>query len=110
MTDYQPLDLSSLCNAGPEILAGKNSPASGARTFHGLPFQIGGEAGKPCYLAFGSEAPWNAGAITVPIGQTARRLIFAHTMARTKVLEGEERGKPVASYVVKFANGERVET
>ena len=39
MNDYQPLDLSSYCNAGPEVCA-PPMPALGAQAFHGLLFQI----------------------------------------------------------------------
>ena len=53
MKDYEPLDLSPFCNAGPEIC--ERPPATGEQTFHGLPFRVGTEEGKPCFLAFGPE-------------------------------------------------------
>ena len=46
MPDYEPIDLSELCNAGADSLPPDDPPAIGAQTFRGLPFQVGKE-GSP---------------------------------------------------------------
>ena len=40
MPDYQPLNISSLCNVGAEVIDENATPAIGEQAFHGLPFQI----------------------------------------------------------------------
>ena len=52
MQDYEPLDLSALCNAGTELLGEDQDPPRGSQRFRGLPFQIGpGDAGDgPCFI------------------------------------------------------------
>ena len=45
MQDYEPLDISPSCNAGPEILDSSTADTKpGLKSFRGLPFQIGGLA------------------------------------------------------------------
>ena len=41
MPDYEPIDLSELCNAGPDLLPPDDPPVIGAQAFRGLPFQVG---------------------------------------------------------------------
>ena len=46
MNDYEPLDLSTVYNAGIETLGDVDPPPTGAQSFHGIPFLMGGgEAG-----------------------------------------------------------------
>ncbi len=56
--DYEPLDLSGLCNAGIDVLGGRSIDA-GHRTFHGLPFQIGDpeDLDAPAFLVVEPGAP-----------------------------------------------------
>src|SRR5579871_2590025 len=89
MKDYEPLDLSAFCNAGPEVCGPDRVPALGAQTFHGLPFQIGAGEGKPCFLAFGTEPPLASTPVSIPIEQRARRLLFAHVLRNTHLHEGD---------------------
>ena len=106
MRDYQPLDLSALCNAGPEVLGGGESPLLGSQNFHGLPFLVGGGGNNQgrCFIALdgGSES------VTIPINQTARRVIFAHRMLESDLTDGGVLGVLVAEYVFRLSDGGEV--
>ena len=107
MSDYEPIDLSFLCNAGEEFVCGLIEMQTGARSFRGLPFQIGtdGNDAGPRVIGFDSGAgPGQS--ITVPIGSTARYVIFAHAQLETKIFEGGPLGLAIAHYVVNYAGGE----
>ncbi len=108
MQDYQPLDLSSLCNTGPAILGENAKPAIGAQTFHGLPFQIGpsADAGGNCFLGFGNDV--NAEPVVVPLNATPKRVIVAHRLLESTIFEGDPVGRLIAHYVFRYANGEEV--
>jgi hypothetical protein len=108
MKDYEPLDLSALCNAGTDLLA-PHTPLVGAQAFRGLPFQIGAGDGGPCFLAFGVEPPCRSEPIHVPVGQAVRHLIFAHALLDSRLHEGDPPGREVARYAFVFTDGERVE-
>jgi hypothetical protein len=108
MKDYETIDLSAHCNAGPEICAPR-TPAVGTRQLRGLPFQIGGPDGDPCFLAFGPEPPLRAEAVRIPVHQEARRLLFAHVLLDSRLHEGDPPGREVARYAFVFADGERIE-
>ena len=69
MPDYQPIDISSLCNVGAEILGENANPAIGEQTFHGLPFQIG--EGDNSFVGFGNGA--NLEPATIPLNATPKR-------------------------------------
>ena len=43
MVDYQPLDLSALCNAGLDVLGDDSHAPIGSQTFRGLPFLVGSD-------------------------------------------------------------------
>jgi hypothetical protein len=104
MPDYQPLDLSRLCNAGLDFIGDDARPAIGIQEFHGLPFLVADDPAR-CFIAFGG-AGGNRPNVTVPVGQTARRVLFAHALLESTVLEGDNVGRVVAGYVVRYADGE----
>ena len=68
MPDYQPLNISSLCNVAAEILGENTNPAIGEQTFHGLPFQIGVD--DHCFLGFGNGASMEP--TTIPLNADSR--------------------------------------
>jgi hypothetical protein len=105
MVDYEPLDLSRFTNAGPEFFGGDVPVAAGEQTFHGLPFRIGGN-GPHCCIGFhnGAREP-----VTIPVGQTARRVIFAHSLLESRIYQGEAPGGVIARYVFALEGGERIE-
>ncbi len=108
MKDYEPIDLSEWCNVGAEICA-PQTPAIGEQQFRGLPFQIGSEAGRPCFLAFGPEAPYYTRPVSVSVGRTVRHVLFAHVLLDSRLHEGDPPGREVARYVFVYADGVRVE-
>src|SRR5262245_59249970 len=57
MPDYQPIDLTPLCNVGVDFSGPQSQPTLGAQVFHGLPFVIGPPVPEPacCFLGFGGE-------------------------------------------------------
>ena len=121
MMDYEPLDLTSLCNVGTEVLAPKADPSGpdaadlawrghsfgspeehrprlGLQTLRGLPFLIGADAGN-CFIEVGGPGP----AVTVPVGKQARRIIVAHRLLEPS--DGPSIATPVAEYVFRTAKG-----
>ena len=104
MPDYRPLDLSSICNAGAEILGSREKPPLGLQNFHGLPFLVGREGAQPEDRSFLllNEA---TGGVTIPVGDVANNVIFAHRVLETEIPEGGPIGKEVAEYVVRYVNG-----
>ena len=61
MKDYQPLDLSALCNAGLDVLEDGASVPIGEQTLRGLPFVVGSseaERGED-YLLPRNEGEWS---------------------------------------------------
>jgi hypothetical protein len=76
--DYEPVDLSPACNAGPEVLEGPRRPPIGDVTIHGIPFLIGdGATADRCFISLGP----GEGA-TVGVGRRADRVIVAHRWLR----------------------------
>ena len=108
MQDYQPLDLSPLCNVGTAVLGENTSPAIGSQTFHGLPFQIGpsAEDASNLFLGFGNEI--NTDPIVVPLNAAPKRLIVAHRLLESKIFEGDPVGRLIAHYIFRYADGEEV--
>ena len=105
MKDYVPLDISPLYNAGIEALADGTPAAVGLRTFRGLPFQVGpGDAHGPCFIALAGSAA----SVTIPVGQEARRVIFAHRLVESDLMEGGELGRLVAEYRFRLSDGDIV--
>ena len=102
MGDYEPVDLSALCNVGVEVLGEGAEDVGGEQSLRGLPFLIGG-AGKQFIALSESDA-----AVTIPIGRSARRVIVAHSLLETEIPAGGPVGIPVADYVFRLADGREV--
>ena len=99
--DYEPLDLTSLCNAGIDILEGQ--PNIGTQLYHGLPFEIGSDSDR-CFIQFLADA----GPILIPIQTVVYRVIVAHRLLESRVLEGESVGRVIANYIFRYADGGQV--
>jgi hypothetical protein len=106
MPDYEPIDLSHLCNAGTAFISPEARPPIGSQLFHGLPFAIAEDPAR-CFIGFGGE-PAHRASVTVSLGRTARRVLFAHGLLESGVMEGENFGRVVAQYVFRYAEGEEV--
>lgn len=100
--DYEPIDLTGWCNAANDVL--DRPVATGPRTFHGLPFLIGGveRTDAPCFVLLDPESP----AIIVPIGRTAEHVILAHR--RLPADETPAVGDVVAEYLFALEDREPV--
>jgi len=104
MQDYQPLDIKALCNVGPNVYGQGGNPPVGKQLFHGLPFQIGSGEGA-CLIGFGKEEGLRKEPVTVPIGSTARKVIFAHAVLETQILQGGPAGVTIATYIFRYRDG-----
>ena len=101
MADYQPLDLSALCNAGLEVLGANAKAPIGKQLFRGLPFLVNDD-GSNCFIAL-DEA---SGRVTIPINASVRRVIIAHRLLDSDLMEGGPLGETVADYLFRMAEGE----
>jgi hypothetical protein len=105
MSDYIPVDLAAQANVGVAFYEGMPAPLLGEQTFHGLPFRIGDSPDR-CFLGFGTPELRNARSI--PIGNMARHVIFAHVLLESRLFEGEPVGRVIAHYVFRYEDGEEV--
>ena len=66
MSDYEPVDLSALCNATARVLQGVDVK-TGLQEMRGLPFQVGSGNGisGPCFVLTGGAE----GRVTIPINK-----------------------------------------
>ena len=105
MADYQPLDISSLCNAGLAILGEQGQAPTGRQSFHGLPFLIGHpeKDNGTCFLGCGTGLRMEP--LTIPVGLTAQRVIVAHRLLESNLEDGGPLGKLVAEYLIHLADG-----
>ena len=102
--DYEFIDISGFCNVGGECLAGEN-PALGEQTMRGLPFTVGAPHGGPdadCYISLSD----GDASVTLPIGNRAHNVIFAHRQMETEQDAMGPVGVHVADYVIRFEGGE----
>ena len=123
MSGYQPLDLSSLCNASRADVAGRHKAETGdplllgggslldapvgEQSFRGLPFLVGGPQTSSDDLCF-IELAGGSGPVTILVGQRAPRIIFAHRLLESELMDGGEMGTLVAEYVFHLSGGERL--
>ena len=105
MQDYEPLDISRSCNAGPEVLGNRATSVDiGLQSFRGLPFMVGGLAGGLGGYSFIAPSK-DSGSVFVPVGKPAKRVLFAHALLETKLDRGGPLGEPVADYVFYLSSG-----
>ena len=101
MKDYEPVDISKSFNSGVEALGEVDPMPSGLQSFQGLPFLMGDGV-----IALDSSK----GAVTIPIGQSARSVIFAHSLCAADLTEVEVEpiGQQVAEYIFRLSGGDEV--
>ena len=108
MGDYQPLDLSQMCNAGVSVLGEPTTQAPvGRQSLRGLPFLIGADGvttGDKCFIALSR----GSGSATIPINETICRVLFAHRLLESDVLEGGVPGDVIAEYVFHISGDDAV--
>src|SRR6516162_4990215 len=104
MPGYEPVDLSTACNAGVDVLGDEPGDVPLGRVdLRGLPFLIGSEppCAERCFLLPGVRT-------LAGIGRLARRVIVAHRLLEPGALAGHAAGRIVADYVFHLAGGEVV--
>lgn len=107
MSDYTPIDLSSHYNVNTHIFKGITTPPLGPQSFHGLPFLIGtGNSEESCFIGFGKSDGMVRSSVSIDINAPARRILFAHTVLNSKIMDGSPLGLPIADYVFKLENGD----
>ena len=107
MLDYEPIDLSSWYNAGPEALGGDAKVRLGHQSLRGLPFLVGrdgDDAQGNCLLAMDGDSQ----GITIQISRPARRVIFAHRLLESNLMRGGMVGKLVAEYIFSVSGADEV--
>ena len=83
MKDYEPLELTSFCNAGADLFG--DAVPTGEQSWQGLPFQVGG-GGEHCLAAFGPGH--HASSQRIPVGRPARHVVFAQRLAESSIRDG----------------------
>jgi len=104
MASYEPVDLSTACNAGVKVLGDEPGAVPLGRVdLRGLPFLIGSEppSADRCFLL--PSAPTSVG-----IGRLAPRVIVAHRLLEPGAPAGHGVGQTVAEYAFHLADGEVV--
>ncbi|MEJ5250399.1 MAG: CehA/McbA family metallohydrolase [Chthonomonadetes bacterium] len=101
MADYLAVNLDAHCNVGVSFYEGVQNPLLGEQVLHGLPFRIG-SAPDRCFIGFGT--PDLRRACSIPIGNTAYHVIFAHVLLEYP----SQAGQVIAHYVFRYEDGEEV--
>ena len=102
MSDYEALTIAPLCNADAGLIGDEGREWLGRRDVRGLPFDIGDAEGSKVAL-FGPDG--YAEPRHIEIGRAAVTLTFAHSLASSRLPEGDLPGDTVAVYRVHFADG-----
>ena len=104
MDDYRPLDISKWCNAGTSELDDGDDVVTGRASFRGIPFLVGADghgAGANCYIGLGGQD----GSVSIPVGEPANTVVFAHRLLDGASAQQEELAKQVAEYVFHLSGG-----
>ena len=102
MADYEPLDLAEYLTGGLDALGDGATADIGPRHFRGLPFAIGDDPYR-CFISMGGDSD----RVTVPVGHSASRIVFAHRLVMSDIDDGGPVGVHVADYVFSLSNGQR---
>ena len=102
MPDYEPLDLTQYLNGGLDALGADTAAEIGPRHFRGLPFAIGDDPSR-CFISLDGDGE----PVSIPVGNSASRVIFAHRLVASEIDDGGPVGLHVADYVFSLANGQR---
>jgi hypothetical protein len=101
LSEYEPLVLAALCNAGSETFGSARQPPIGDQVIHGLPFRIGDPA-RPEDACFVHVMPGES--VTVPVDRTAERVIVAHCRVESGAGDWLAPGRVVAEYEFRLAD------
>ena len=69
-----------------------------------MPFQVGKAGSSGCFIRLSEgDAP-----VSIPVGEAARQVVFAHRLLETDVPQGGQIGNHVADYVFHSSTGDAV--
>lgn len=102
MSDYRPINIAHLFNAGLEFIPDGGATRLGQQVFRGLPFDLGGDPAC-CLIACGEKGAGES--LAVEIGVPVESVVIAHRLIDSEMLEGGSVGAPVADYVFEYADG-----
>jgi hypothetical protein len=99
---YRPIDLSTYCTAGVELLGGGFEPKLGDQMLQGIPFHIA--QGTRAFIAFGPGLRQEP--VTVPIASAAAyAVVVAHRLLESQLMAGGPVGAAVAEYIFRLKDG-----
>lgn len=98
-TGYQPVDLTGFWNDDVTLFEDPEDVRLGERTLHGIPFRFGTPDAAVVHLRAGGDA------VSVPVGQAASWIVFAHAVLETDLFEGGSVGDAVGTYTLSYADG-----
>ena len=98
MPDYEPIDLTSLCNR-PLSVVGSSEIRPGLQEFRGLPFEIARDTER-CLIELDSDAT-----VISLHNRVVYTVLFLHRLMSSDLLDGGPIGRPVAHYRFEFADG-----
>ena len=108
MSDYEPLNLSVFCNAGPDARRGREV-RTGEIALRGIPFRVGSVPDAPCFLAFGGRFTDSVEPVVIPVGKPATRVIFCHIQLESQLEQGDMPGRGIAVYRFRYVDGSVME-
>ena len=102
MKDYQPLDLTNICNTAADKINLGISYEQGKSTMRGIPFIIGNNAHNNMIVVSSKKI----GKIKIPIETQAHRIIVAHRLL--EVSKDAPTGIKVADYIFNYDDGSKI--
>ena len=102
MKDYQPLDLTNICNTEADKINLGISYEQGKSTMRGIPFIIGNNANNNMIVVSSQKI----GTIKIPIETQANRIIVAHRLL--EVSQDAPTGIKVADYIFNYDDGSKI--
>ena len=98
MNEYEPVDISNVCNSQLDVLKSETDPVPGLQSLRGLPFLIGNPVvdsdSKRLIVLNGQDSP-----VRIKVNRPAINIVFAHTQLETNVVQDGRWGSQVADYV-----------
>ena len=102
MKDYQPLDLTNICNTAADKINLGISYEQGKSTMRGIPFIIGNNTHNNMIVVSSKKI----GTIKIPIETQAHRIIVAHRLL--EVSKDAPTGIKVADYIFNYDDGSKI--
>lgn len=105
MPTYVALDLSSICNAGLEVLESRYPLGLGPQLMRGIPFLVHEDRDR-CFVLL--PAGGDPSGVSLLVNRAAKHVIIAHRLLDTHIFTGGPVGVVVAYYVFRYSDGQEV--